>query len=192
MRERQGLGFTVDELAERADVSRRTVFNHFASVDDIVFEVCSEEVGALIGDMEAGLAARAAGEFGPMPVFDQVADVLRSADLVSVISYLTRVLGSAEYDFSPHTLELFTRVIGDFAERLSASLMRHHPSSDVFVVHLMFGALTAGLLVVREHWHAITGGVDTEESRRVWAELLEQLIDRTRGGYGSAFPETQP
>ena len=35
MDETGGTAFTVDELAERADVSRRTVFNHFASLEEI-------------------------------------------------------------------------------------------------------------------------------------------------------------
>ena len=39
--------FSVDQLAERADVSRRTVFNHFASIDDVVTTVCTEVLGVV-------------------------------------------------------------------------------------------------------------------------------------------------
>ncbi|MGW6228038.1 helix-turn-helix domain-containing protein, partial [Cellulosimicrobium cellulans] len=42
MEENGGARFTVDELAARADVARRTIFNHFASLDDVVVEVCED------------------------------------------------------------------------------------------------------------------------------------------------------
>ncbi|WP_414672704.1 TetR/AcrR family transcriptional regulator, partial [Kocuria sp. UBA1838] len=39
---------TVNELAARAGVSRRTIFNHFPSAQDAVFEYLSELVAGLI------------------------------------------------------------------------------------------------------------------------------------------------
>ncbi|MEK8226313.1 TetR/AcrR family transcriptional regulator [Oerskovia sp. M15] len=48
-----GTDFSVDELAGRADVSRRTVFNHFGSLDEVVTEVCSEVVGAALDRLDA-------------------------------------------------------------------------------------------------------------------------------------------
>ncbi|MBB6121599.1 TetR/AcrR family transcriptional regulator [Nocardiopsis algeriensis] len=186
--EAQGPSFTVDALAERADVSRRTVFNHFASVDDIVLEVCGEVIEAVTDSLEADLAARAAGGAGSASVFDQVADALREADLVPPITYLTRILGSEDREPSPRQAALLERVMGDLSARLAATVTRHHPSTDTLVVDLMFAALVSGLLVIHHRWNAATGGVDTEESRRTWAELLERLIEMTRTGYGAVGP----
>src|SRR5699024_10253535 len=53
MDQSEGAAFTVDTLAERADVSRRTVFNHFASVEDIVIEVFSEVLSGFADHIDA-------------------------------------------------------------------------------------------------------------------------------------------
>lgn len=40
--ERGGREFSVDDLAARADIARRTVFNHFASLDEVLLAVCEQ------------------------------------------------------------------------------------------------------------------------------------------------------
>ena len=42
--------FSVDELAERADVSRRTVFNHFSSLDDVIMTTCTQVLRATVDE----------------------------------------------------------------------------------------------------------------------------------------------
>lgn len=97
-----GTRFSVDELAERADVSRRTVFNHFASLDDVVTEVCNEVVGAALDRLDAIASDQQVGQDqqrrqdergADVTLFDEVADALRSTDFVTPLVYLTRVLG---------------------------------------------------------------------------------------------------
>ncbi|MDR0594099.1 MAG: TetR/AcrR family transcriptional regulator [Bifidobacteriaceae bacterium] len=58
--ERGGGGFSVDQVAERAGVSRRTVFNYFASIDDLVVAVGAEMLGGLVETLRLPLAAASA------------------------------------------------------------------------------------------------------------------------------------
>ncbi|MGH8882710.1 MAG: TetR/AcrR family transcriptional regulator, partial [Stackebrandtia sp.] len=118
MDETGGTTFTVDQLAARADVSRRTVFNHFASVDDIVITVCGEILGdsticgEIIGDIldqfELGNGPQGTGS-----LFDEVAGILRAADFVKPMAYLTRIFGGDDPTWSPRLALLLFRAITD-------------------------------------------------------------------------------
>ena len=41
-------GVTTDEISEMADISRSTFFNHFNSIDDLLFEIANQEIEDLI------------------------------------------------------------------------------------------------------------------------------------------------
>ena len=51
---------TVDEIAEKADISRSTFFNHFASIDDLLLELANQEIADLLDyvkkEKKSGLA----------------------------------------------------------------------------------------------------------------------------------------
>lgn len=175
-------GFTVDELAERADVSRRTVFNHFGSVDDIVIAVCSEVLGAVVDSVEA--QANAQTDPAPASAFDEVAAALRTTDLVTPIAYLTRVLGAPGPEPSHRGALVLLRAFTEVSEHLSTQLLERHPEADVLTTRLLVSSLIGGLVVLHTHWLAATGGTVDEPSRAVWDDLLDQLIHRTRDGYG--------
>lgn len=189
MHERQTTDFTVDELAQRADVSRRTVFNHFASVRDIVSEVCSDVLSAAV----ESLIAVPRSDTGRPGMLDEIAETFRTADLVAPMAYLTRLLGGgpmpppAQTQAHPIALRAFT----ELNERLSAALLHRYPDADKLGVHLLVSAMTSGLGVLYHHWHCATGAVDTPESRRVWAELLDALLEKVRLGY-AAGPGSRP
>ncbi|WP_265523450.1 TetR/AcrR family transcriptional regulator [Oerskovia flava] len=198
MDERDGAHFTVDELADRADVSRRTVFNHFASVDDVVTAVCSDRLGAVVDALEsatsASVAASTADDDASSAMFEEVADALRSTDLVAPMSYLTRVLGAEGSAPSAHQAVLLLHSFTLLSERLAAAMLRRHPGADELTVHLLVGGLVSGLIVIHRHWWALTGGGDDPASRRTWDQLLEQLLETSRHGHGSArtTPPTRP
>lgn len=178
--EREGTGFTVDELAQRADVSRRTVFNHFASVQDVVTEVCS---GVLSSIVESVVAVRPGDGAGGASIFEELTASLRSADLVTPVAYLTRVLGGEDPGSAPR-MHLLVRAFTDLSDRLVAEMLRRHPAADPLTVHLMVGSLTSGLTVLHPYWFAATGGADDDASRRVWADLQDRVIETMRTGYG--------
>ncbi|MFD3686384.1 TetR/AcrR family transcriptional regulator [Nocardiopsis sp. NPDC058631] len=186
MTESGGTGFTVDQLAERADVSRRTVFNHFRSLDDIVLEVFGQMLEAIVDSIEDNLPATAGGRRGNM--FDEFAAAIRSTDLLTPITRLKHLLRQEGHELAPSRAALFESAISDVSVRLAAIMTRRHPSVDPLVVDLMCGALISGGAVTVQHWEQTTGGADTAASRQVWAELLERMIAVNRDGYGSVGP----
>ncbi|WAP52051.1 TetR/AcrR family transcriptional regulator [Arthrobacter sp. ATA002] len=182
MHERQTTDFTVDELAQRADVSRRTVFNHFGSVRDIVSEVCS---GVLSTAVESLTSVPPAGDDRP-GMFEEIAEAFRTADLVAPMAYLNRLLGpelpaSTQAQAHPIAVRAFT----ELNERLSASMLSRYPETGRLGVDLLVGSLTSGMGVLYHHWHCATGAADTPESRRVWAELLDTLLEKVRSGHAA-------
>ncbi|MBB4932334.1 AcrR family transcriptional regulator [Lipingzhangella halophila] len=185
MTEIGGTNFTVDQLAERADVSRRTVFNHFPTMDDIVLEVFGEMVETIVDSFDANLASQVTGQLGAASVFGQLAEALRAADLFTTMTEITRIFGDEGTAPTPRQAVLFERAIQGLGARLSQITLGHHPSADTFEVEVMCAALVSGALVAHRHWSEATGGVDTPESRRVWDELLGRLIALTRNGYGA-------
>jgi len=176
-----GTTFSVDELAERADVSRRTIFNHFASLDDVVTEVCSEVVGAALDRLDA-IASDEPGDRRDVPLFDEVAQALRSTDFVTPLVYLTRVLGD-EGGSSPRRVLTLIKVFAEVSSRLTAALAGRHPDADPVDVELLVGALMSGLIVIYLRWVDVTGAVDDPSSREAWTCLLERLLDATRSGH---------
>ena len=197
MHERQTTDFTVDELAQRADVSRRTVFNHFGSVRDIVSEVCSNVLSSAI---ESLIVVPASGA-GRRDMFDEIAEAFRAADLVPPMAYLTRLLcgatvpamtnGAGPVEVRAQADPVALRAFTELSDRLSSAMLTRHPEADPLSVHLLVASLTSGLGVLYHHWHCATGAVDTPESRRVWARLLDVLLEKVRSGYvpGPACPD---
>lgn len=182
MEEREGADFTVEELAERADVSRRTVFNHFSSVDDVVTEVCGDVLNAVV---ETLAAVQPVGECAEASMMEEMAEAFRSTDLVAPMAYLTRMLGGPSEEPTPRRALMTLRVFTEVSNRLLAAMLSRRPDADKLAVHLLVGSVAGGVGVLYHHWAAETGAVDTPESRRVWARHLEQLIEAVRDGHGT-------
>lgn len=179
-------GFTVEELARRAEVSRRTVFNHFGSVDEIVIAVCTEVLGDLVETFESRPSTPAGTT--DAGVFDELAEALRSTDLVTPIAYLTRVLGTPDDDPSQRRAVVLLRAFTVVSERIAAEMLRRHPDADELTTRLLVSSLIGGLVVLHTRWLAATDGSADTTSRAVWDELLDVLIRRTRDGYGMTAP----
>ena len=178
LEEREGLHFTIDDLALRAGLSRRTVFNHFSSVDDILASVFADVIGTLVDTYDE---VPPSGD-DTASVFDELAQAVRSTDLVPPMAYLTRSLRS-EHQASPRLAPVLLRVLSEVTERLVTAVRTRHPSADVLDVHLLVNGIIAGLFVLHRHWWAATGATDDEHSRRVWQELLERLLDGVGRGH---------
>ncbi len=183
MAERGGVSFTVDELAERADVSRRTVFNHFATVDDVVTTVCSDVLGGVVETFLATAAAAPAGDDTPAAMFAEITEALRASDLVAPMASLTRSLGGT--DDSPLAARLLHRAFTQVSGRFSQAMAARHPHADPLDVDLLVNALLGGLIVLHRHWFEVTGGADTAASRQTWAALVDRLVDGVRTGFGA-------
>jgi AcrR family transcriptional regulator len=174
MHERRSTSFSVDELAAAADVSRRTVFNHFDSVEAVITAVAGRMLVDIVDAMEAE-AAKTSGD-GATVLGDLAA--AGSADhLVPTVAYLIEVLGA---DLSQPPPErgavLMQRAISLFTVRMSAVITRRHPNVDELQAAFLVAAFNGGLLGLVGRWGLATGGTDTAASRRVWNDLLAGLV----------------
>ncbi|MFE5335536.1 TetR family transcriptional regulator [Isoptericola sp. NPDC056573] len=175
MDETGGLAFSVDDLASRADVARRTVFNHFESLDDVIAAVAADAFASI---HEALVAAPVPAQAGaPLAAVraDLVAAV-RRADLVGPMASLARGLGlPAEAAVPPHQTVLILRAVADVGLSLTADLRRRHPGVDPVDVELEVARVTSGLVVLSHHWYTTTGGATGHRARAVWSDLILRL-----------------
>ncbi|TFC24640.1 TetR/AcrR family transcriptional regulator [Cryobacterium sp. TMT1-3] len=181
IRERGKPQFSVDELAERADVSRRTVFNHFSSLDDVIMTTCTQLLSATVDEFRAATATTPAGDGSRDGLFDELTAVLRNIDLPPVVAYLAGVLTvEGENGRSQHSIgDVFTRT----TEQLSKEIAQRTSAIDEFEVAVIVSSVMNGIAVVSGHWLARTGGALDASSRTVWNELLDRLIATIRTGY---------
>lgn len=180
-----GTSYGVDELADRADVSRRTVFNHFASLDEVTSTLCARTLDGVIDSFTATAATTPLGDGSMGAVLDEVADALRATDLVTAIGTIHALVGDAPSDDvrAQRPEWLVQHGFALASERLRAEVARRNPSADLLDVTLLVESLVSGVAVVAEHWLLETGGVDSPAHRRRWAALLDKVIDTVRHGH---------
>jgi AcrR family transcriptional regulator len=167
-------------------VARRTVFNHFASLDEVVLALCTHEMVVLVDNVVLAAATNPAVYADRDAIFDVVTRILREADLVNAIAWIVRALGGAAQlteDPRVHTLvqEAFARTGNGLVQTITAQ----NRDSDLLDVEILVSAIMGGLVVIALRWVASTGASTDEASRQLWAELLETLIASLRRGYGT-------
>lgn len=174
MDERGSLRFTVDELAEAAGVSRRTIFNHFGSLDDVVGQVCADLLDDFGNDLEAAVAAAP----GTTPA-GAVAAALRTVDLVVPMVRLHRAIGLDEHlgtQLTPHQETLLLRTFAGIGLRIDTVLRQRHPEADPVDISLLLGTTMGGVIALHRHWLVQTGSRDDAESRALWDDLQHRLL----------------
>jgi AcrR family transcriptional regulator len=174
--------FSVDELATRADVARRTVFNHFSSLDDVIMTTCTRVLSRAVDEFRAAAAEVPAARGSRVALFDEVVSVVRSMDLPTLVAYLWGVLGDDDDGRSQTALEgVFMRT----TQQLSLELAERS-ELDEFDVAVLVGSLMNGVAIVARHWMLRTGATLDPASRLLWDELLDRLISDVRHGYASS------
>jgi AcrR family transcriptional regulator len=168
-----GTSFSVDELAAAADVSRRTVFNHFDSLEDLVIAVAEEMFSDLIGDIEAHAASPA---HAPKTVLADLTVIAAADRMVPAVASLVAIFGGADGRSSNRAAVLMQRAMALFTVRISAAMTDRHPELDPLSLDLVVAAFLGGMLGFIERWRTETGAVDTPESRRTWDHYVARLI----------------
>ncbi|KQO61359.1 TetR/AcrR family transcriptional regulator [Curtobacterium sp. Leaf261] len=179
--------FSVDDLAARADVARRTVFNHFASLDDVLLTVCADVLAVVVDEFLASVERTPVGDGSRASMFDEIATAVDEADLPTAIMTIARIIGvPGEADERANALAdaAFGRVGG----RLLEEVARRNPGVDPLDAELLVGSLMNGVAVIAKHWIVRTDAVRTdavldEASRAEWKRLLTRLFDGVRSGY---------
>lgn len=181
IRERGKPRFSVDELAARADVARRTIFNHFSSLDDVIMTTCTRVLSSAVDEFRAAAAEVPAARGSRVALFDEIVSVVRSMDLPTLVAYLWGVLGDDDDDRSQTAFEgVFMRTTQQLALELAA-----RSELDEFDVAVLVGSLMNGVAIVARHWMLRTGAALDPASRREWDDLLDRLITDVRHGYAS-------
>jgi TetR/AcrR family transcriptional regulator of autoinduction and epiphytic fitness len=173
----EGVRFSVDQLAERADISRRTVFNHFSSIDDVVTTVCTEMLAVVIDGFRTTVTS---GERASM--FADVAGALRVTDVPGIIAYLWRALGGLAPG-DPQATQIFQATFARTSEEMARELARRYPEADPLDAAILVSSLMNGVIVIATHWIGVTAAETDERSRDLWRHLLERMIETVRTGY---------
>lgn len=180
--ERGGPRFNVDELAERADVARRTVFNHFRSVDEVLLALSADTLEVIIDEFVAAVAARPVGDGTRASMFTELAEMLQHADLPWAIASMSKILGDPHSDDARGralTDETFTRA----AERLLSEVARRYPDADTLDTEVLVGTVMNGVVVIARRWLGHSGGRTDAAARTDWDLLLMRLTETIRSGY---------
>lgn len=187
--ERGLAGLTVDELASRADVSRRTVFNHFSSLDEIIPAAFADVLRGVVDSFTQVAAATPVGERTAASMFGEIAAVVRTVDLVTPVSRLVRLLGAVE-EGDPRRAQWVGEALRVTTARLAREARRRHAHADPLAVDVLVTSLISSLGVVSEHWLARTNARDDAASRLLWSELMERALAIVENGYaaGSGTP----
>jgi AcrR family transcriptional regulator len=174
--------FSVDDLAARADVARRTVFNHFASLDDVLLTVCADVLAVVVDEFLASVERTPVGDGSRASMFDEIAAAVDESDLPTAIATIARIIGvPGESDERANALAdaAFARVGG----RLLDEVARRNPGVDPLDAELLVGSLMNGVAVIAKHWIVRTDAVLDDASRAEWKRLLGRLFDGVRSGY---------
>lgn len=173
----EGVRFSVDQLADRADVSRRTIFNHFVSVDDVVTTVCTEMLDPVIRAFRDSFAAG-----GRPSMFDDIAEALRATDVPGIIGFLWHALGGFTPD-DPRPNQIFLATFSRISDEMARELCARYPEVDPLDAAVLVSSLMNGIVVVAKHWIAATDAATDDRSRELWRSLLDRMIHNVRTGY---------
>lgn len=177
---------TAESVAERAGVSRRTLFNYFGTVEETLLVPAHASMDTLVAEIERSEASvppldvlrRALPTVFDATVFDRIASIRRAA----VHSPALRRAETA----------IVTDSVGDALALLEARSRRVGVEPDrLFLAGLARSGLGA-IETAAEAWMERTGGAADEESRRTFTELAQRALDDLRSGYGSADTPDSP
>lgn len=183
-------GFTVDQVAARAGVSRRTVFNHFAGLDQLLVAVCerllAETTTELLDEVDRRIAILR-GE-GPEPagrtLLAAVAGAARGVDLPTAIASIHRVLGAP--DPSDERAQHISRTAFEHVGgRLREHLLQQAPDLDPLDLELTLALMFSGITTIADLWleqHPDLPPDVPDAARDEWDRLLDRLLDHLRLG----------
>ncbi|WP_369068833.1 TetR/AcrR family transcriptional regulator [Kineococcus terrestris] len=179
LEERGPAGLSADDLAARADVARRTLFNHFSSLEEVVVACLEAELHAAIASVEAVVRTTApAGD----PLDDLEAS-LRGADLLAVVVRFARMTTGP--DGADHQERLQQRAMRHVADPVARQLRERHPELGDLDAVLLTTTVLNGLSVLAAAWLRETGGGRGLAARRRWDELLDHLFTSLRRGFAA-------
>jgi AcrR family transcriptional regulator len=188
-------GFTVEQVAAVAGVSRRTVFNHVAGLDQLLVAVCeqilAEATVALLAEVERRTADLPPGAAGGRAALDAMAEATRVVDLPTAIATIHRLLGCPE--IGDERAQRISRTAFDHVGgRLRVQLVHRAPGLDPVDLELDLALLFSGIVTIAGLWleqHPDLAPEVPAEARTDWDALLDRVLERLRPGHtGPSHP----
>ena len=181
-------GFTVEQVASRAGVSRRTVFNHVAGLDQLLVAVCEQILAEATVDLLAEVERRTAdlpqGGAGGRAALDAVAEATRGVDLPTAIATIHRVLGCPEV--GDERAQRISRTAFDHVGgRLREQVVARAPALDPVDLEIDLALLFSGIVTIAGLWleqHPDLAPDVPPDARADWDALLDRVLLRLRTG----------
>ncbi|QUQ65986.1 HTH-type transcriptional regulator BetI [Kutzneria sp. CA-103260] len=173
---------SVDEVAERAEVSRRTVFNYFHSTDELLIAVGTDLLGDVVNSLNDDRTPAPAGTGTHAALLDDLLTLLGATDLLGTMIRLTHILGPMGHQ-DTRVLAIVRDTMLGVSERLTARARERHPDVPPMDAELLVSSLIGGLIVLHKHWTERTGLADTPETRRLWSDMFDRLVVHMRDGF---------
>jgi len=170
----------VDEVAARAEVSRRTVFNYFHSTEELLIAVGNEILGEAIDSLKVDGPPVGGGTHADL--LDDLVALLRSIDLLGTIARLTHILGPMGHQDS-RVLAIVRDTMLSVSDNLMTTARQRHPDVPALDVELLVSSLLGGLIVLQKRWTERTGLAETAETRQLWSELFDRFVVQLRDGF---------
>lgn len=186
-------GFTVEEVAAAAGVSRRTVFNHFTTFESLLVAVCDDVLATVsdrvLRDVDAHLLQLPTATADTAEALDALCSAVRAADLPTAMTTIVSIIEDG--GDRPRAQATSQAALDHVGHRLVSRVRERVPAADVTTVELTVAFLMNGVGVVARHWIDRHGARVSPDSRRAWddamARLTAQLADGYRGA-GAAHP----
>lgn len=182
---------SADQLAGRADVARRTLFNHFSSLDEIVVACLEAELQAALASVEDAAEAATRAADGPTAAATPLGDLealLHAPDLAGAVVRISRLVdGPGD---STRAERVQQEAVRHVSAPLVARLLARHPGLAPLDAALVTTTVMNGMAVLAAAWLEETGGVLDDAARRRWDELLDHLFTTLRRGFPA--PQASP
>lgn len=175
-------GFTAEELAEAAGVSRRTFFNYFGSVDEAIAAPTFGFLDTALGK----LTDRPADE----PLLDSALHVLTGLadnDLIAPMAQ-SFLLAVGHDPVTRYQLQAFD----ECGEKIAMAILAREPRLSPLYVEALSASVIACGKAALEVWLAERGGDLTPSSLSRLRELLREAITHLRAGFAAPGPPGAP
>lgn len=197
----QGISeFTVNDLAEAAGVSRRTIFNHFTGVEEAVQASFLDAMSGLYDQFHSMIGEQ---RFADLPTaYARFAQVAGQMDVIgtvcqALLPFLPQTNSECSRSHGGPTpasvaeqgsteLELLAVRSTDAAARQIVGLLHDRvDAADPYEAHLLGEYLVTTLTVAADRWFAATHGELTQDTRALWQDLLQRGMNALGRGFAA-------
>lgn len=183
--EKHGFGnFTVEDLAASANVSRRTFFNHFGSINEATKAALRDLLLDASETAMAQLTLRAQNEplISAGHLFEVASQALSQVDVTATIRQSCRVLGDNPRQSATHG-EFFGEVFNAITEDFNQLTDVLAPSVSPFTRHLMVKILLTSVEVCAEEWSRSYMNLPQEQGLAEWRTLYAKALKEVSSGF---------